>query len=819
MADTNVTTKNKFTIQVTPNLNGRDCFIDWGDGARTVCYRKGEYVHEYADRTADYNCAITNAYEFSIGSDDKDDYSKELVNGNIQLEEGLGRIPDDMFNGIPITYVNIPNSVESIGSRAFSGCTELRTANFPESLTSLGEYAFDGCENVTITNSNLLSSSSITSIPDACFRNCKSLNKMSLPDTVTTVGASAFYDTNLQFNNFPKNLTDVGDYAFYFFSIRGWLPDNTLYFDSHVNRIGDYAFYYFTGLDKIYSSKGIDYIGSHAFADCRYLNTVQLSGDVGTISDNCFSFNLETERYELKNVGFYGNVDEIGDYAFALHTGLRRVEIPSGIRKIGDAAFMECNNLSVVQNDGVVANSLESIGASAFYNRSYHYLSSFSVGDSLTSIGDYAFCSCNKLSSFNFGDKLEYIGNSSFNGCTNLLIGDGNLECPENLSRIGEYAFTGCSYITSVDFNDALNEIPKGLFSGSSLVTANIGNGVKTIGDNSFRGCSKLETLNFGSSLKTIGSVAFSNCTKLSDVILPNTVEDIGYGAFLSNTALSSLYLSESLTSISDYAFSSCRSVASLNLPNKLNSIGNYAFGGLSSLKTLQIPDSVEWIGNRAFVNARNLENVSFGSSLKHIGDYAFSRATTYDTPTPLSNLTLNDGLTSIGVNCFEACGSLGGHVYIPHSVSSIGNGAFMNTRYGSITINANISAIPTNCFCKSSITVFNLPQSVEIVGNGAFSSCRTISSINIPSSCRTIGNGAFVYCSSLKYLKFENPTPPTVEYNSFGYSSYNSTWIGYGLDIGDKFVTIPNGSSINYHSQKWYSSIVGDYGYICEEV
>lgn len=811
------TRRTKFYVTVTPNRNDKQCFIEWGDGSRTICNMFGIYEHEYENKTADYTCNIVNAYEFSIGSGAEEDYSKSMVDSIPSLGDGLGRISDGLYSGMNVNGLKIPDSVESIGTSAFSGCTELEYLNFPESLSSFGEYAFDGCSRLSFTNPTLLSSSPMTSIPEGCFRNCHYLHRLSIPESVTTIGASAFYETNSLFYSFPRNLTDIGDYAFYFFSRTSYLPDYTLYFDSHVNRIGDYAFYHFTNLQKIKSLQGVDYIGNHAFGDCRYLNSVEFSGDVGTIAGSCFAFELENERSELKNVIFKKNVDKIGDYAFSQHSGLRRIELPSGIREIGNAAFMDCNRLSVVQNDGVVAESLESIGASAFYNLGYNYLSSFAVGDSLTSIGDFAFCSCNKLSSFNFGDSLLDIGKSSFNGCTDLLAGQGKLVCPDNLRYIGDSAFTDCSNITSVDFNNALNEIPNGLFSGASLVSVGIGDGVKTIGDSAFSNCHKLETVDFGGGLTVIGKSAFSQCSSLKEANMPDTIENIGSSAFFRNYSLSSLHLPASLTSVDDYAFSSCRSIGSLALSNKIERIGNYSFNGLTKIQSVNIPDSTIEIGDYAFSGNSSLSEVTFGSSLKRIGNYSFGTSRTNGSTCPLTNIILKDGLASIGTGAFAYCkSSINGSIYVPESVVSVGDAAFRNTRYDIVESNAKSENLPSNCFANSSIRICTFGGGgVKNIGKNCFASCRNMSSINIPNTVESIGDVSFVCCSSLKNIRFESSIAPSIGSDVFGFSSYESTWTGYGVrEDGDNIITIPRNSSGYYRYDTstppaWLSSLL----------
>ena len=87
-----------------------------------------------------------------------------------------------------VNYI-IPNSVTSIGDKAFSGCNFLQSVTIPNSVTSIGDEAFSSCtslQSVTIPNS-------VTSIGDNAFNWCKSLQSVTIPNSVTSIGDYAFY--------------------------------------------------------------------------------------------------------------------------------------------------------------------------------------------------------------------------------------------------------------------------------------------------------------------------------------------------------------------------------------------------------------------------------------------------------------------------------------------------------------------------------------------------------------------------------------------------------------------------------------------------
>ena len=125
----------------------------------------------------------------------------------------------------------------------------------------------------------------------------------------------------------------------------------------------------------------------------------------------------------------------------------------------------------------------------------------------------------------------------------------------------------------------------------------------------------------------SIGDYAFRGCSSLTSITLPDSVTSIGDCAFVFCVGLSSITLPDSVTSIGDSAFKNCSSLTSITIPDRVTSIEPYAFDNCSSLTSITIPDSVTSIGESAFSNCSSLQTISLSckSTLKRsdFGDQA----------------------------------------------------------------------------------------------------------------------------------------------------------------------------------------------------
>ncbi len=568
--------------------------------------------------------------------------------------------------------ISVPKGVTSIANGAFGSCKSLRELTLPFSCVI---YTLFGTSASSIPSSlkKITLTKDCTSVIDSAFESCSGVEVINIPDTITSIGRYAFKDTIITELNINDGITKIGNYAFG----NSALP--SFKFPSSIYSIGDSVFRNSLIGSVDFSNTTISYISSSAFSECRLLETVIMSDKIERIYSSAFYNCVNLENISLECV-----------------------------TSIGSQAFFGCEKLKDTSSSyhlegGIIYNSDYTEIVSTYLN-----LSSYSIRDTVTTIGT-----------------------SAFYNCSNLV----NFEIPASVTAIETYAFRGTS-IESIVLPATLKNVEesflpvtiKQIYWNATSLSGSLG----SYGD--------LTDVVFASNVTSIPKKAFYKCSSLKNVVLPSTEYTIGESAFELCTSLESISLCNT-TTIETKAFYS------------------------SGLKSISLSGSIETVKKNAFGNCKSLKSLYYDvpalSTFKDVFDETGSPA--IDTVTIGDNVTF---IPSYFLYYFKNITSL----TIPECVTSIGSYAFSRSSIESIYISDSVSTIGESAFkyCSNLKTV-RLSNNLKRIESNLFYDCTSLEEITIPDSVKTISEYAFYHCTSLKTITLGHNTTSYGRYAFYG--------------------------------------------------
>ncbi len=803
-----VTYNSEFTLPVPVPADENNVFAGWyttqfSSGVKVADeLGKSIDVAKFTETTTIYPVFITNVLDYELKSDDT-------------YAVTAGPNFDKISNvTIPVTYKGKP--VTSILENAFEGHKLLVTISIPNTIELIGSGAFTG--NSSLEAINIYEVEGTHEVFYASYDGALIRNDMG------TVTLEVFPRAKTGTFKTPEGVTTIRNKVFQF-----------------------------SNIDKVIISKDVVAIYERAFYSCKRLTTIEFEGgrdaDVvlmcGT-NDQADSIFYSTPN--ITSIHFPAMLAEF-NYTYVLDqlTKLTNISVEAGgtvysavdgILTNGDEDTMLYAPLSVT-GDFEIPSGIIAIGNNAFRNRTG--LTSVKVPLHVESIGANAFDGCKSVKNVTIAGNRFIdltIGNQAFANCTALtsvIIGgnDSDTDIDEGAITIGTKAFAPAS-------------------GSASLVTVTFGKGVNvaSIGNEAFKNQTKLTTLNFADNVNVvaIGSSAFE-ATSIKSLAIPASVTSIGSSAFNRCEEIRTVTFKEGSNgnvAFGASAFANCTRITSVYLPSTVTTFDGTVFNGCSTLAKIEVDpanpvlvsdtngvlydknytkliyyprgldvdkatlDALPWstittIGNAAFSGHETLDSFEIKKGITTIGEAAFSNCPSLTTLTYESGAAAGTTLV-IEKNAFANCQKLSS-ASIPDYTTEIGEAAFLYSSFASFAMPSSVTTIGMDAFkWNSKLTAIDIPAKVTSIGAGAFSNCTSLATVNVDGSTgaslfeiKSSGTkGTFLSCTKLKTIDLKNRAT-NIGAQMFKNSGLESITLGSNIsDIGAYAFQNTKLSSIN---------------------
>lgn len=846
------------------------------------CAFGNDYIETFdMSKTSLKSTSVQQFYQSSVEKIIYNDDIETIADGTFELSHiseycvpnTVKVIGDNCFKNSSLNTITIGSNVESIGAGAFEG-------------TKITSLDLSSCDKITVINDSfannctklrtVLLPNSVETIGNKAFYKTIIGNEFVMPQSLKSIGEYAFEDTKITNIVIPKYVTKVGTHAFgnssssrkivtltvmnkdCKISYQNFNGDGSSYITiSLIKGIIDSPAYQFA-IDNNIEFRSIDENGNQLnlselsgaynggtwsiLAESTVLSTIEFNGtgniDVSSfVDENGKSVDINELIIEnrVNKVVFPQKITTIPSGLFNNLDTIKDITIPEGVQTIGDHAFENCSVENIT-----FPSSLRTIGAYAFYNSSV-LLSKFKNIDT-------------------FNNGLVRICDYAFSGARVIF-----LKIPNTVTSLGIHAFDNAS-VNSIEFGTGIKSIPEYCFANNIVMTS--------------------VTIPYG--ITSIGKGAFINCTGLHDYYISNSVTDI-YNKTTKTSAICSNSDGTKVVSRIHCAYNSA-AYKYAKLYDEISYVLDYGETTGFNLKDAAVYgefvdatnkwyyypnlDTIYITGVGTLANSRMIFMDGTDFTLDALKEYKYKTIKSdyeskreEDATLPpweelevsIDKVHLQFGIAEIATNssagsCFAQinpknivlpeslekitgkqfynCSNLVG-IDVPDTVKSISTDAFKGcTGLEYVRIGGGLGEITRDMFASSSkLKYLEIGNGVKKIGDRAFYRCTNLEKVVIPDSVTMIGDQSFYQCygiktitigSSVNYIGYQafsnavlceelNINTPKVSYNySSGYYDDKEVFKGIGdsttgvtVKYGDKVVTANLGVFNNYNVSK----------------
>ncbi len=254
------------------------------------------------------------------------------------------------------------------------------------------------------------------------------------------------------------------------------------------------------------------------------------------------------------------------------------------------------------------------------------YLTSITIPDQITEIGDYAFYGNPTLKTVNFHSGITRIGAGAFYETLLTQVRITNPDCeignscfsnsqvssislPQGMKKLGRHVFFYCVNLTSLTLPEGMEEIGLMCFSSCNLTSVNLPSTMVKLDSCSLQD-NPFSSINL-KNVKYVGRQAFSMCTNLTTVTSNGKLEEID-GAAFTRCPITTAYLPEGLLTINMNAYFRCTNLNSFTVPTTVTTITGNPCVGATSLRTFNVA-----AGNEYFTTYEGCLYATAGATVK----------------------------------------------------------------------------------------------------------------------------------------------------------------------------------------------------------